>query len=141
MEAAEDLIHRWESNGDNYGGIEDYLQVVDHIIQLTEDLGLEQPGEAADGDVVDRAENALQLAMARLEEEFRHTLIRNTVPLDIERIDGSLIRRSSLSSSASADGIIHGYPMEYPILILVRETWLIIPLILKRKLAGGTIAR
>ncbi|KAL3520216.1 hypothetical protein ACH5RR_018365 [Cinchona calisaya] len=102
LEAAEELIRSWDSNGDSC--IDEYFEAVDNIIQLTEGLGLET-AEAADVDVMDRAENALQLAMSRLEEEFRHTLIRNTIPLDTERIDGSLIRRSSLSSSTSADGI------------------------------------
>lgn len=101
MDAAEELIHQWDAN-DN-ACIDDYFDAVDNIIQLTEDLGLETE-EAADGDVKDRADNALHVAMLRLEEEFRHTLIRNTIPLDTERIDGSLIRRSSLSST-SADGI------------------------------------
>ncbi|CAI9113371.1 OLC1v1013956C1 [Oldenlandia corymbosa var. corymbosa] len=112
LEEAENLLHRWESNGEDSGGIDDYLQVVDHILQLTEDLSFEQQGEeGGDGDVVvDRAENALQMAMARLEDEFRHVLIRNVVPFNIERIGGSLIRRSSLSSASSADGLIHQIP-------------------------------
>ncbi|PQQ17378.1 exocyst complex component EXO70B1 [Prunus yedoensis var. nudiflora] len=43
--------------------------------------------------------------MTRLEDEFRHILIRNTVPLDLERLYGS-IRRVSLSF-ASNDGEIY----------------------------------
>ena len=42
--------------------------------------------------------------MSKLEDEFRHMLIRNTVPLDVERLYGS-IRRVSLSF-ASNDGDI-----------------------------------
>lgn len=77
---------------------DDYLDAVDEIIQLTEELNL---GSSDAGDeVLDRAENALQLAMTRLEDEFRHVLIRNTVPLDPDRL-----HRSSLSSSAAAIAI------------------------------------
>ncbi|EPS63454.1 hypothetical protein M569_11330, partial [Genlisea aurea] len=78
----------------------DYLAAIDDIIHFTEGLSL---GGSADGvnDTVnesfDRADNALQLAMARLEDEFRHILIRNTVPLDLERL-----HRPFVSTSASA---------------------------------------
>ncbi|XP_073269262.1 exocyst complex component EXO70B1-like [Primulina huaijiensis] len=75
---------------------DDYLAAVDEIIHLTEEINLNpRAADATDG-VMDRAENALQLAMARLEDEFRHILIRNTVAYDTERL-----HRSSLSSSSS----------------------------------------
>ncbi|KAG8078900.1 hypothetical protein GUJ93_ZPchr0007g4375 [Zizania palustris] len=53
-----------------------------------------------------RAEAALQVAMTRLEEEFRHLLIRGMSPLAGEDLHASLLRRLSLtvpsfSSSAS----------------------------------------
>ncbi|KAH6799220.1 exocyst subunit exo70 family protein F1 [Perilla frutescens var. frutescens] len=86
------------SHTDSSSFPDDYLDAVDEIIQLTEELNL---GSADAGDeVLDRAENALQLAMTRLEDEFRHVLIRNTVPLDPDRL-----HRSSLSSSAAAIAI------------------------------------
>ncbi|KAJ4712567.1 Exocyst subunit Exo70 family protein [Melia azedarach] len=53
---------------------------------------------------MDRAESAIQLAMSRLEDEFRHILISNTIPLDADRLYGS-IRRVSLSFAAN-DGEI-----------------------------------
>ncbi|KAH6831563.1 exocyst subunit exo70 family protein F1 [Perilla frutescens var. hirtella] len=86
------------SHTDSSSFPDDYLDAVDEIIQLTEDLNL-GPADAGD-EVLDRAENALQLAMTRLEDEFRHVLIRNTVPLDPDRL-----HRSSLSSSAAAIAI------------------------------------
>ncbi|KAK9999483.1 hypothetical protein SO802_019086 [Lithocarpus litseifolius] len=43
--------------------------------------------------------------MSRLEDEFQHVLIRNTVPLDAERLYGS-IRQSSLSCPVNDVGII-----------------------------------
>ncbi|GER36294.1 exocyst subunit exo70 family protein F1 [Striga asiatica] len=77
---------------------DNYLAAIDDIIQLTEGLNL---GSADAGDdVIDRAENALQLAMSRLEDEFRQILIQNTLSLDPDRL-----HRSSLSSSAAAIAI------------------------------------
>ncbi|KAL9156268.1 hypothetical protein ABFS82_09G064500 [Erythranthe guttata] len=74
---------------------DEYLLAVDEMIQLTEECNLNAV-EAGDG-VMDRAVVALQIGMTRLEEEFRHVLIQNTVPLDTDRL-----HRSSLSSSAAA---------------------------------------
>lgn len=86
------------SHADSSSFPDDYLDAVDEIIQLTEEFHLAS-ADAGD-EVLDRAENALQLAMTRLEDEFRHVLIRNTVPLDPDRL-----HRSSLSSSAAAIAI------------------------------------
>lgn len=93
LDAAERIIL---NDGDSFS--DDYLAAVDQMIQLTEELNL---GSIDAGDeFTDRAENSLQLAMTRLEDEFRHVLIRNTVALDPDRL-----HRSSLSSSATATAI------------------------------------
>lgn len=101
FEAAEKVILRWDSNSEASrhtlpweeapDEAAEYLAAVDEILQMTEDLAIR-----SDGEMMDRAESALQVAMTRLEDEFRHILIRNTVPLDAERLYGS-IRRVSLS--------------------------------------------
>ncbi|KAL4566682.1 hypothetical protein LXL04_030803 [Taraxacum kok-saghyz] len=77
----------------------EYLAAVDLIIQLTEGLNVESE---EDDEVMDRAENALQLAMFRLEDEFRHILVRNTVPLDADRLYGS-VRSVSRSNNEIED--------------------------------------
>ncbi|BFG32319.1 hypothetical protein CerSpe_185930 [Prunus speciosa] len=110
FEAAEKVIFRWESNSEAHRNSVpweespdesgEYLSAVDEILTLMEGLSVR-----SDNELVDRAENALQIAMTRLEDEFRHILIRNTVPLDLERLYGS-IRRVSLSF-ASNDGEIY----------------------------------
>lgn len=87
----------WEESPDEAA---EYLDAVDKILDLTEDASVQ-----SNGAIMDRAEIALQSAMSRLEEEFRHILIRNTIPFDAERLYGS-IRRVSLSFSASNDGEI-----------------------------------
>ncbi|PON72161.1 Exocyst complex protein [Trema orientale] len=109
FEVAEKVILRWDSNSeasrhsipweDSPDEAAEYLTAVDEILNLMDGLSIQSGHE-----FVDRAENAIQLAMSRLEDEFRHILIRNTVPLDAERLYGS-IRRVSLSF-ASNDGEI-----------------------------------
>lgn len=108
FEAAEKVIFRWDSSSEasrhslhweDSPETGEYLAAVDEILNLVEDLSIR-----SDPEFVDRAEKAIQLAMSRLEDEFRHILVRNTVPLDAERLYGS-IRRVSLSF-ASNDGEI-----------------------------------
>ncbi|XP_009359437.2 exocyst complex component EXO70B1 [Pyrus x bretschneideri] len=106
---AEKVIFRWESKSEAHRNsvpweespVEagEYLAAVDEILTLMEGLSVR-----SDNELVDRAENALQIAMTRLEDEFRHILIRNTVPFDSDRLYGS-IRRVSLSF-VSNDGEI-----------------------------------
>ncbi|KAJ6386845.1 hypothetical protein OIU78_016720 [Salix suchowensis] len=80
---------------DSAGEAGDYLDAVDKILDLLDNLSV-----GPDPEVLDRAETVLQVAMSRLEEEFGHILMRNTVPLDAERLYGS-IRRVSLSFAAN----------------------------------------
>ncbi|KAJ4960172.1 hypothetical protein NE237_020082 [Protea cynaroides] len=102
LESAEKVVLRWDSKSDtphhhsspwedSPDEAAEYLSAIDEILRLTEDLTL-----TSDSEIMDRAESVLQLAMSRLEDEFRHILIRNTVPLDARRLYG-LIRRLSLS--------------------------------------------
>ena len=56
---------------------------------------------------MDRAYLAIQHVMTRLEDEFRHVLIWNTVPLNAKRLYDS-IHRSSLSFPINNTGIIAG---------------------------------
>ena len=78
----------------------EYFSAVDEIIHWMEQFSIAPPPSSAAGRTIqviaDRAENAIQLAMSRLEEELRHVLICNTIPLDAVSRYGS-IRRVSLS--------------------------------------------
>ncbi|GMY15107.1 exocyst complex component EXO70B1-like [Fagus crenata] len=108
--AAEKVILRWDSNSDtsrrslnwedSHAEADEYLSAIDEILNLMDELSVR-----SDTEVVDRAVTAIQLAMSRLEDEFRHVLIRNTVPLDAERLYGS-IRRTALSFPVNDAGII-----------------------------------
>lgn len=105
FEAAEKVILRWDSGHgasrnslyweDSPDEAAEYLSAVDDIIQWIDDLSIRSDS----AEIVDRAENAIQIAMSRLEDEFRHMLIRSTVPFDAEHLYGS-IRRVSLSFAA-----------------------------------------
>lgn len=111
LESSEKLILRWNTNShdslpweDSPDKAADYLRAVDDILRLTEDLAIDRAdvlgGEAA-GETREHAETLLQLAMSRLEDEFRHVLIRNTIPLEVDRLYCS-IRRVSLSFASDA---------------------------------------
>lgn len=104
LDSSKKLILRWNTNlhdslpwEESPDDAADYLRAVDDILRLTEDLAIDGDagGEAA-GETLEHAETLLQLAMSRLEEEFRHLLIQNTIPLDSDRLYCS-IRRVSLS--------------------------------------------
>ncbi|XVE56592.1 hypothetical protein DITRI_Ditri04bG0023500 [Diplodiscus trichospermus] len=106
--AAEKVILRWDSSSSNPESSRhslpwedspdeavEYLSAVDEILQLVEDMSIRSGNE-----IMDRAETAIQIAMSRLEDEFRLILIRNTVPLDAQGLYCS-IRRVSLSFAAN----------------------------------------
>ncbi|KAG8496515.1 hypothetical protein CXB51_008984 [Gossypium anomalum] len=108
FDAAENVILRWDSSSSNPDvsrhslpwedsphEAAEYLSAVDEILKLVVDVSIR-----SDNEIMDRAEAAVQLAMSRLEDEFRLILIRNTVPLDAEGLYGS-IRRVSLSFAAN----------------------------------------
>ncbi|GJX23290.1 exocyst complex component EXO70B1-like protein [Tanacetum coccineum] len=73
----------------------EYLNAVDLIINMTENVHLH-----------DRAENVLQVAMSRLEDDFRTVLVRSTVLLDAERLYGSVrsVSREFDENEGEGDG-------------------------------------
>ncbi|MCL7023105.1 hypothetical protein MKW94_005647 [Papaver nudicaule] len=85
---------RWE---DSHDEASEYLKAVDDVIRLTEE-------DLDDCELKDRAESLLQQAMARLEDEFRHVLARNTVPLDGDRLSSASFSRRVSVSFASNEG-------------------------------------
>lgn len=103
FESAEKIILRHESNSnwDSPGEFNEFIGAVDDILRLIDSLSI-----GSDNEIMDRAETAIQVAMSRLEDDFRHLLISNTIPLDADGLYGS-IRRVSLSFAAN-DGEIDG---------------------------------
>nr|XP_043608668.1 exocyst complex component EXO70B1-like [Erigeron canadensis] len=107
FERAEKIILRYDDSGTGElpeadasatATSSEYFTAVDLMIQLTENLHVDETDERND-DVLDRAENAIQMAMSRLEDEFRCILIRSTVPLDANELYGSV--RGSISATRS----------------------------------------
>ncbi|KAF8697163.1 hypothetical protein HU200_036160 [Digitaria exilis] len=99
FEAAEQLIHLWDTTPEAlvFEAPEDdaahYLAAVDVAV---DHLAASSPA------VSGRAGVAVQLAMARLEDELRHLMLRHAVPLDASGLFCSL-RRLSLGSMDDLD--------------------------------------
>jgi exocyst complex component 7 len=98
FDAAEQLIHLWDTTPEAlvFEAPEDdaahYLDAVDVAIDHL----------AAGSPAAGRAAVAVQLAMARLEDELRHLMLRHAVPLDASGLFCSL-RRLSLGSMDDLD--------------------------------------
>ncbi|XP_073008267.1 exocyst complex component EXO70B1-like [Typha latifolia] len=91
-DASDSLL--WESPQSDAAS--EYLAAVDELI-----------ASAADSSS-SRADNVLQLAMSRLEEEFHHLMLRNAVPLDANDLYCS-IRRFSLSFASDSGETIEDF--------------------------------
>ncbi|GAB4860448.1 hypothetical protein Ancab_035608 [Ancistrocladus abbreviatus] len=104
FESAEKLILRLDSSGSNHFWEEspdlfcDFLAAIDEILLLMKDAEFQK-----DVVMVDRAETTLQMAMTRLEDEFRHILRSGSVPLDVEMLHSSI---RSVSLSFSSNGVL-----------------------------------
>ncbi|KAJ0630398.1 putative exocyst complex component Exo70, cullin repeat-like-containing domain superfamily [Helianthus annuus] len=111
FEIAEKVILRHDSGsfGESCADSGEYLDAVDTIINLTESLNIRSE---LDSEVMDRAENALQLAMSKLEDEFLHVLVRNTVPLDVERLYGSIRKGSGSFVVSEVNEVEYGEDFE-----------------------------
>ncbi|WVZ67629.1 hypothetical protein U9M48_016681 [Paspalum notatum var. saurae] len=90
-DAAAEVVERWDSpaTGDRL--------VFDSREDAEEYLAAAACLAAAPAAVAPRAEAALQAAMARLEDEFRHLLVRGAPRLAAEDLQASLLRRLSLT--------------------------------------------
>uniref|UniRef100_A0A0E0GZS2 Exocyst subunit Exo70 family protein n=1 Tax=Oryza nivara TaxID=4536 RepID=A0A0E0GZS2_ORYNI len=104
FEAAERLIRQWDATPELLvfegpeGDVADYLEAVDVAVdQLLSGVG----AAAADAEA-EAAGVVVQLAMARMEEELRHLMVRHAVPLDASGLFCSL-RRLSLESMDDLD--------------------------------------
>ncbi|XP_042409333.1 exocyst complex component EXO70B1-like isoform X2 [Zingiber officinale] len=111
LEAAEKLILRWDSTASSGGEermlfdtgerseAERYLRAVDEIRRsIKEPVGAGSPRRSSSSS----SENAIQIAMARLEDEFRNLLLSRATEIEVE----ALVDLSSLSmNSASAEEI------------------------------------
>lgn len=109
FESAEKIILRWDSTASEeakermiFDGdreeVDRYLQAVDEIQQSISSVTI--------SDDQNKVNSALQIAMARLEDEFRNILIGHTNPLETESLtdpSSSCTTAHSISSLAGAD--------------------------------------
>lgn len=107
LASAEKIILRWDStasedardrmifDGDRYE-IDKYLQAVDEIQRSMESASISDDSA--------KANSAIQIAMARLEDEFRNILIAQTSPLEADTLtdpsSGSFHSAAAIGSSA-----------------------------------------
>ncbi|XP_017698479.2 exocyst complex component EXO70A1-like [Phoenix dactylifera] len=93
LDAAEKVILHWDaSNADSLwesfpDDAAEYLAAVDEVIRLAGGGGSED-----DDDLCGRAESVIQVAMARLEDEFQHLINRNSATLDANCLRDSFER-------------------------------------------------
>lgn len=107
FESAEKVILKQESSSAHLWGDDSLLDecselllAIDLVLEIMEDSNFKE-----DEELMDRAEIAVQMAMSKLEDEFRNILVNNTVPFDADRLAGS-IRRVSMSFSANEGDIL-----------------------------------
>ncbi|CAO2818147.1 unnamed protein product [Amaranthus hypochondriacus] len=98
LDSAENIILRHENPfNESPDDSCEFLAAVDEILELISDLKVQENPSLSD-----RAESAVQSAMSKLEDELRRVLSRSAVPIDADRLYGS-IHRVTLSF-ASHDG-------------------------------------
>ncbi|KVH92917.1 exocyst complex component EXO70A1-like [Cynara cardunculus var. scolymus] len=104
-QTAQQIILRWDSTasqlpmifqGDRQE-IDRYLQAVDQIQTSIQSTTLSE-----DDGVDSQSTNAIQIAMARLEDEFRNILITNSTPIDTESLTES-VSSAHLTPRTSTD--------------------------------------
>ncbi|KAK9278745.1 hypothetical protein L1049_028321 [Liquidambar formosana] len=92
LKCAEKKVMSWESNqsiiwDSDPGEAAEYLQVVDEIRSLTEDVGSSSLGlNGKQKELLHRANVVLQMAMVRLEEELIHILVHKKQSFELENI-------------------------------------------------------
>lgn len=96
FESAEKIVLRWDASNSGFlpfeedaegtSGAMDYFASVDDILSLSVD---------ASDDIRNRANTLVHIAMTRLADEMLHLMDQNTVPLQPDRLYGSIERFSS----------------------------------------------
>ncbi|KAH7547060.1 hypothetical protein FEM48_Zijuj01G0267000 [Ziziphus jujuba var. spinosa] len=106
LEAAEEIILRWDSTasedardkmifeGDRVE-VDRYLHAVDHVQRSMSEVSIADDDQA-------KVNSAIQIAMARLEDEFRNILLNHTAPIETDSLtDPSSSTHSSISARNS----------------------------------------
>jgi exocyst complex protein 7 len=80
-----------------------YLEAVDEVQNLLDQLSVQNKEEEQQPATLERAQNVIQLAMERLEEEFRHLLAQNSRSVDPDWLFDSMAVAGSFRSSFDDD--------------------------------------
>ncbi|XP_043703234.1 exocyst complex component EXO70A1-like [Telopea speciosissima] len=116
VEAAENLILRWDSSaseearermifdGGNRQETDRYLRAVDEIQRSMESVSVSGDTFSGGGGDPGKANGAIQIAMAHLEDGFRNILIIHTNPIDFDSVLHSNSFSTLSSSSRTSDG-------------------------------------
>lgn len=110
LQSAEEIVMQWDMASSEAAGqsmiwdcpqeeINTYLQAVDDVQSIFDSLA--QTNNAA---LTSRAQNLVQLAMARLEEEFRHMLVQRSESVSPDWLLDNF--SGSLRSSSNADDAV-----------------------------------
>lgn len=108
IDAAEELILRWDSTASedarekmvfdsDRDEIDRYLRAVDELHRSMSSVSLSEEG--------DKVSSTVQIAMARLEDEFRNILLCHTSPLEADSLttESSSLVHSSISTADGAE--------------------------------------
>lgn len=114
LEEAEEIIHRWDSTaseearekmifeGDRFE-VDRYLLAVDQIQRSISSVSISTSDDQSNPNSISKVNSAIQVAMARLEDEFRNILLIHTSPLETDSLtDPSSSTRSSVSGTAGS---------------------------------------
>lgn len=114
LEEAEEIIHRWDSTaseearekmifeGDRVE-VDRYLLAVDQIQRSISSVSISTSDDQSNPNSISKVNSAIQVAMARLEDEFRNILLIHTSPLETDSLtDPSSSTRSSVSGTAGS---------------------------------------
>lgn len=82
------------------GDVGAYLSAVDEIFKLMDDLTASPPPQGS-GDLMERCEVVLQMAMSKVEDEFRRILSSNAAPLEADRGSAASVLGFSPSFASS----------------------------------------
>ncbi len=80
-----------------------YLEMVDEVQNLLDQLSVQNKEEEQQPATLERAQNVIQLAMERLEEEFCHLLAQNNRYMDSDWLFDSMPVAGSFKSSFNDD--------------------------------------
>jgi exocyst complex protein 7 len=111
LDSAEELILRWDSTASEEARermiFESDRDEVDRYLQAVDEIQLSLSSASLSGDEQqsgNKANSTIQIAMARLEDEFRNILLNHTSPIEPDSLHSTATSADPGSSSISSTG-------------------------------------